>query len=44
MSTPTPQRTTHTPTGLTAFAWSLVAVPPLYALYQPVQTASSLFG
>lgn len=35
---------THTPTGLIAFAWTLVGVPLAYGLYQTVKTASSLFG
>jgi hypothetical protein len=40
----TPQGTTHTPTGLIAFAWTLVGVPLVYGLYQTIKTASSLFG
>ena len=39
-----PQGTTHTPTGLIAFAWTLVGVPLVYGLYQTVKTASSLFS
>jgi hypothetical protein len=38
-----PQQT-HTPTGLIAFAWTLVGVPLVYGLYQTIKTASSLFG
>ena len=38
------QQPTHTPTGLIAFAWTLVGVPLAYGLYQTVKTASSLFG
>ncbi len=39
----TPQGTTHTPTGLIAFAWTLVGVPLAYGLYQTVKTALTLF-
>ena len=35
--------TTHTPTGLIAFAWALVGLPLAYGLYQTVKTASQLF-
>ena len=38
-----PQGTTHTPTGLVAFAWTLVSVPLVYGLYQTVKTAIKLF-
>jgi hypothetical protein len=38
------QQPAHTPTGLIAFAWTLVGVPLAYGLYQTVKTASSLFG
>ena len=38
------QQPTRTPTGLIAFAWTLVGVPLAYGLYQTVKTASSLFG
>ncbi|WP_199589392.1 hypothetical protein [Blastococcus sp. TF02A-26] len=48
MSTPAPsqngQRPVHTPTGLIAFAWTLVGVPLAYGLYQTVRTALDLFG
>jgi hypothetical protein len=43
-SSDTPQRSTNTPAGLVAFAWTLVGVPLLYGLYQTIKTASSLFG
>ena len=48
-STGTPASTgsrqpTSTPTGLIAFAWTLVGVPLAYGLYQTVKTASALFG
>ncbi|MGY2083635.1 MFS transporter small subunit [Blastococcus sp. SYSU DS0539] len=43
-STPGDQPTTHTPTGLIAFAWTLVGVPLVYGLYNTVKAASSLFG
>jgi hypothetical protein len=33
----------HTPTGLIAFAWTLVGVPLVYGLYQTVKTAITLF-
>ncbi len=33
----------HTPTGLIAFAWTLVGVPLLYGLYQTVTRAAALF-
>jgi hypothetical protein len=33
----------HTPTGLIAFAWTLVGVPLVYGLYQTVKTAVTLF-
>ena len=42
-TTPTPQGSTHTPTGLIGFAWALVGVPLAYGLYQTVKTAVSLF-
>ena len=35
---------THTPTGLIAFAWTLVGVPLLYGLYQTVTRAAALFS
>jgi len=38
------QQPTRTPTGIIAFAWTLVGVPLAYGLYQTVKTASSLFG
>ena len=38
------QRTTHTPTGLIAVAWTLVGVPLVYGLYQTVKTAINLFA
>ncbi|WP_164700067.1 MULTISPECIES: hypothetical protein [Modestobacter] len=38
------QATTHTPTGLVAFAWALVGVPLAYGLYNTVKAASALFG
>lgn len=34
---------THTPTGLIAFAWTLVGIPLAYGLFQTVKTALSLF-
>ena len=37
------QQPTHTPTGLIAFAWTLVGVPLAYGLYQTVKTAIDLF-
>ncbi|MGX5655802.1 MFS transporter small subunit [Geodermatophilus nigrescens] len=37
------QRPVHTPTGLIAFAWTLVGVPLAYGLYQTVKTALTLF-
>ncbi|MGY1771372.1 MFS transporter small subunit [Blastococcus sp. SYSU D00813] len=37
------QRPTHTPTGLIAFAWTLVGIPLAYGLYQTVKTAIELF-
>ncbi len=37
------QQPTHTPTGLIAFAWTLVGVPLAYGLFQTVKTATSLF-
>jgi hypothetical protein len=40
MSEPTQ---THTPTGLIAFAWTLVGVPLAYGLYQTIKTAVTLF-
>jgi hypothetical protein len=43
MSTPADQQPTHTPTGLIAFAWTLVGVPLAYGLYQTVKTAITLF-
>jgi hypothetical protein len=39
----TPDDRTHTPTGLIAFAWTLVGVPLAYGLFQTVKTALSLF-
>ncbi len=36
-------RTTHTPAGLIAFAWTLVGVPLAYGLFQTVKTALNLF-
>ena len=38
------QQPVHTPTGLIAFAWTLVGVPLAYGLYQTVKTASTLFS
>ena len=38
------QQPTRTPTGLIAFAWTLVGVPLAYGLYQTVKTAADLFG
>lgn len=35
--------TTHTPTGLIAFAWTLVGIPLAYGLFQTVKTALTLF-
>ncbi|MGY1644022.1 hypothetical protein ACI782_23185 [Geodermatophilus sp. SYSU D00703] len=43
MSTPRNEQPTHTPTGLIAFAWTLVGVPLVYGLYQTVKTAITLF-
>ena len=37
------QQSTHTPTGLIAFAWTLVGIPLAYGLYQTVKTALTLF-
>ncbi|MGY1726121.1 hypothetical protein ACI79J_04030 [Geodermatophilus sp. SYSU D01062] len=37
------QQPVHTPTGLIAFAWTLVGVPLAYGLYQTVKTALTLF-
>jgi hypothetical protein len=37
------QTTSHTPTGLIAFAWALVGVPLAYGLYNTVVAASALF-
>ncbi|MGY1702834.1 MFS transporter small subunit [Geodermatophilus sp. SYSU D00766] len=37
------QQPVHTPTGLIAFAWTLVGVPRAYGLYQRVKTALTLF-
>ena len=42
--TPDEHGTTHTPTGLIAFAWTLVGVPLAYGLYNTVKAASQLFG
>jgi len=44
MSSSNDHGTTHTPTGLIAFAWALVGVPLAYGLFQTIKTASSLFG
>ena len=48
MSTPasasTDRQPTRTPTGLIAFAWTLVGVPLAYGLYNTVKAASALFG
>jgi hypothetical protein len=41
--TDTPQGSTHTPTGLIAFAWALVGLPLVYGLVQTIRTASTLF-
>ena len=41
--TPGEQGTTHTPTGLIAFAWTLVGIPLAYGLFQTVKTALTLF-
>ncbi len=38
------QQATHTPTGLVAFAWTLVGIPLAYGLYNTVKAASALFG
>ena len=35
--------TTHTPTAIIAFAWTLVGVPLAYGLFQTVKTALKLF-
>ena len=43
-STAGEQPTTHTPTGLIAFAWALVGIPLVYGLYNTVKAASALFG
>ncbi|MGY1638674.1 hypothetical protein ACI78V_18660 [Geodermatophilus sp. SYSU D00742] len=44
MSSPSrDQQPTHTPTGLIAFAWTLVGVPLAYGLYNTVKTAIALF-
>ena len=40
---PDGQQPVHTPTGLIAFAWTLVGVPLLYGLYQTVTRAAALF-
>ena len=37
------QGSTHTPTGLIAFAWTLVGIPLAYGLYQTVTRAITLF-
>ena len=37
------QQPHSTPTGLIAFAWTLVGVPLLYGLYQTVTRAAALF-
>ena len=37
------QQQHHTPTGLIAFAWTLVGVPLLWGLYQTVTRAAALF-
>ncbi len=42
-SSPNGQQPAHTPTGLIAFAWTLVGVPLAYGLYQTVKTALTLF-
>jgi hypothetical protein len=33
----------RTPTGLIAFAWTLVGIPLAYGLFQTVRTALTLF-
>ncbi len=38
------QHETHTPTGLIAFAWTLVGIPLAYGLYQTVTRAAALFA
>jgi len=38
------QQSTHTPTGLIAFAWTLVGIPLAYGLYQTVTRAAALFS
>ena len=44
MSTTSSSQQSHpTPTGLVAFAWTLVGVPLLYGLYQTVTRAAALF-
>jgi hypothetical protein len=40
----TEPQTTHTPTGLIAFAWALVGIPLAYGLVQTIRAASALFG
>ena len=37
-------QSTHTPTGLIAFAWTLVGIPLAYGLYQTVTRAAALFS
>jgi len=43
MSSPDQRGSAHTPTGLIAFAWTLVGIPLAYGLYQTVKTAINLF-
>jgi hypothetical protein len=43
-STHDAQQPSRTPTGLIAFAWTLVGVPLAYGLYQTIKTAADLFG
>ena len=42
-TTSSSQQPQPTPTGLVAFAWTLVGVPLLYGLYQTVTRAAALF-
>ena len=42
-STSHDQRSTHTPVGLIALAWTLVGIPLAYGLYQTITRAAALF-
>ena len=43
-TTPSSGQESHpTPTGLVAFAWTLVGVPLVYGLYQTITRAVTLF-